>query len=148
MSNRESIAGPRGDQTDRNGVKYATSELAAPAPIPRRIAKAKRDQRLRRITRELRRLAPHLDDQAFAPILQGFARVSVLLADSYEKVRQMDLIGEDGELRPSIETIRRLVDTQSKLAERLGLTPSTLKAMRKEKKADIVAVFANADNAE
>jgi hypothetical protein len=60
----------------------------------------------------------------------------------------MDLIGENGELRPSIETIRRLVDTQAKIAEKLGLTPSTLKALRKEKRADLAAVFAESEDAE
>jgi len=144
MKDSESIAGPQ----DHDGVKYAAPEPAVPAPVPRKAAKRKKDQRIRAVARHVRRTAPHLDDQVFAPLVQGFARISILLADSYEKIRDQDLIGEDGELRPSIETIRRLVDTQSKLAEKLGLTPATLKALRHEKKADLAAVFAKVDDGE
>src|ERR1700730_15648471 len=100
------------------------SESDVPAkPISRSAVRRQKDQRLRRIVRQCRTLAPHLDNRAFGPVLQGFARVSILLADSYEKLRGTELLGEDGELRPSIDTIRKLADTQAKLAEKLGLTP-------------------------
>jgi hypothetical protein len=115
------------------------------APAPRRAAKRKKDQRVRAVARHVRQTAPHLDNPAFAPLLQGFARVSILLTDAYEKVRDMDLIGEDGELRPSIETIRRLVDTQAKLAEKLGIAPATLRQFSKEKAVDFAAMLANAE---
>jgi hypothetical protein len=146
----QSIGGAACSEQPRNDADAYAVEASAPLPppVPRRLVKRQRDQRLRRVTRQLRKVAPHLDNVAFAPILQGFARVSVLLSDSYEKIKNQNLLGEDGELRPSIETIRRLVDTQAKLAEKLGLTPATLKALRREKKADIAAAFANLDDAD
>jgi hypothetical protein len=110
--------------------------------ISRSAVRRQRDQRLRRIVRECRRLAPHLDNRAFGPVLQSFARVSLLLADSYEKIRGAELLDENNELRPSIDTIRRLADTQAKLAEKLGLTPATLRAFGREKPVDLVGALA------
>src|SRR5438552_2382110 len=107
-----------------------------------------RDQRLRRIVRQCRRLAPHLDNPAFGPVLQSFGRVSLLLADGYEKIRGADLLNEDGELRASIDTVRKLADTQVKLAEKLGLTPATLKTLGREKPVDLAAAFADTNSAE
>jgi len=118
----------------------------SPAAPSRRIAK--RDARVRRAVRSIRRLAPHLDDPIFTPQLYGFAGICLLLSDARNKIRGQGLIGDDGELRPSIDTIRRLTETQSKLAEKLGLTPSTLKAFRKEKTIDIAAAYAELDDAE
>jgi hypothetical protein len=148
VSNREDIGGPGGDQSDRSSVKYAAAALPAPSSVPQRRAKRRKDQRVRAVARQVRRTAPHLDNQAFAPLLQGFARVSILLTDAYEKIRDQELLGPDGELRPSIETIRRLVDTQSRLGEKLGLTPATLRALGSEKKADLAAAFAEVEDAE
>ena len=117
-------------------------------PRSRGVARRQRDQRLRRIVRQCRGLAPHLDNRAFGPVLQSFGRVSLLLADAYEKIRGQDLLGEDGELRPSIDQIRRLADTQAKLAEKLGLTPATLRALGKERRVDLVGALAENDGGE
>jgi hypothetical protein len=110
----------------------------------------RRDQRLRKIVRRCRTLAPHLDNAAFGPVLQSFGRVSLLLADSYEKLRGQELIGADGELRSSIDTIRKLADTQVRLAEKLGLTPATLRMLGREKPVDLVGALAedSSDEAE
>jgi hypothetical protein len=109
------------------------------------VARRQRDQRLRRIVRQAHCLASHLDNPVFTPVLQSFGRVSLLLDDAYEKLRSGDLIGEDGELRPSIDTVRRLAETQTKLAKELGLTPLTLRALGREKPADLVALYAEDD---
>jgi hypothetical protein len=119
-----------------------------PKPISRSAVRRQKDQRLRRIVRQCRTLAPHLDDRAFGPVLQSFGRISLLLADSYEKIRGAELVGEDGELRPSIDTIRKLADTQAKLADKLGLTPLTLRALGREKRADFVGALAESDETE
>lgn len=74
----------------------------------------------------IRALAPHVDSRIYTPTLQSFARVSVLLSDCYELIRRQELIGPNGELRPSVETVRRLALTQAHLAEKLGLTPAAL----------------------
>ena len=106
------------------------------------MVRAKRDQRLRRIVRSARRLAPHLDNPVFTPVLQSFGRVSLLLADCYEKLRDGDLLGDDGELRPSIDTVRKLAETQARLAKELGLTPVTLRQLGREKRVDLAAALA------
>jgi hypothetical protein len=149
VSNREDIDGAGGDRTDRvQSVKYAAATaLPLPSRVPRK-GKPTKDQRIRRVVREARTLAPHLDDRLFTPVLEGFARVSILLKDAYERIRNQELIGPDGELRSSIETVRRLADTQAKLAEKLGMTPSTLKAMRREKKGDLAAAFVEIEDAQ
>jgi hypothetical protein len=84
----------------------------------------------------------------FTPILQSFGRVSLLLADAYEKLRDGDLIGENGELRPSIDTVRKLAETQARLAKELGLTPLTLRSLGREKSVDLAATFAEVDDGE
>ena len=111
---------------------------------PRAVAR-KRDERMRRIVRRARSLAPHLDNPIFTPVLQSFARVSLLLGDSYEKLRDGNLIGDNGELRPSIMTVRALAETQARLGRELGLTPATLKAMSREKTIDLPGAMASED---
>ncbi len=71
-----------------------------------------------------------------------------MLNDSYEKLRGAELLGEDGELRPSIDTIRKLAESQSKLAERLGLTPASLRAFKREKRVDLIGALAESDGRE
>jgi hypothetical protein len=68
----------------------------------------KRDEQQRRFCRRLRTLAPHLDDPAFAPLIQSYAKVSLLLARGYESIRAGEIVGTDGELRASVDVVRRL----------------------------------------
>jgi hypothetical protein len=71
-----------------------------------------------------------LDNPVFAPVLQSFARVSLLAHDVYEHLLDQKLTNEDGELRlAAIDSVRKLMVEQSHLAERLGLTPATLQAL-------------------
>jgi hypothetical protein len=110
--------------------------------VPQVVLRARpRDQRLRRIVRRARTLAPHLDNPVFMPILQSFGRISLLLLDSYAKLQDGALIGEDGELRPSVDSIRRLAETQARLARELGLTPATLRVLGREKRVDLAAAL-------
>jgi hypothetical protein len=90
----------------------------------------------------MQKLAPHLDSPVFAPLLQSFCRITLMLRDCYERLRLNDPIGPDGEIRPSVDTLRRLMQTQSQLATALGLTPATLAALTKEKPIDLAAFFA------
>jgi hypothetical protein len=104
---------------------------------------------LRRLVRRARILAPHLDNPAFTPVLQSFGRLSLLLQDAYDRLRLEDrLLGDDGELRTSIDTIRKLAETQARLARELGLTPSTLRALAREKRADLAAALVDIEDAE
>ncbi|HUY27315.1 MAG TPA: hypothetical protein VMV27_07825 [Candidatus Binataceae bacterium] len=113
------------------------TQIATTAPRTR-----KRDQQVRRIIRRLRTLAPHLDNPVFLPTLQSFARVSLMLERGYSFLRAADVVGDDGEIRSSYDSVRRMAETAARLAKELGLTPSTLRAMSREKAVDLPAHFA------
>jgi hypothetical protein len=91
--------------------------------------------------RKARRLAPHLENPIFLPLLQSFCCISLLLERGYQSLRDGILLDEH-ELRGSVDTVRRLAETQTRLAEKLGLTPATLRAMAKEKVVDLAAELA------
>lgn len=94
-------------------------------------------------------LAPHLENPVFTPLLQSFGRLSLLLQDAYDRLRLEDrLLGDDGELRTSVDTIRKLAETQARLARELGLTPSTLRALTREKRADLAAALVDIEDVE
>lgn len=113
----------------------------------KRQSKRQRDQQIRRLTRRLQTLAPHLDRPEFLPLLRSYARLSILIERTYGVIRDDDsLMGEDGEIRSSIDTVRRLAETQSRLAEKLGLTPATLRAFSREKTVDLAAVMADKED--
>jgi len=112
---------------------------------------SKRDEQVRRFVRRLRALVPHLDNPIFLPALQSFARIHKLLDRSYGHLREGSLLNQDGELRTSIDAVRRLAETHSRLSKELGITPTTLHALAREKSAnfDLAAEFAKApDDAE
>lgn len=112
-----------------------SSDVSSANPVAR-LTRPKRDQQLRRFCQRLRTLAPHLDNPAFAPLIQSYAKVSLLLARSYETLRAGELTGPDGEIRSSVDACRRLAETAARLARELGLTPLTLKALSREKVID------------
>ncbi|MGO9062438.1 MAG: hypothetical protein ACLQU2_34510 [Candidatus Binataceae bacterium] len=114
-------------------------------PVSRIGAKIKRDHRARRFRSQLLKVAPHLADSKFNPLIHSFARVSLLALDSYEFLRENGLVGENGELRASVDTLQRLSSTQLKLATALNLTPAALGKMRNAKPADLAAAFAEVD---
>jgi hypothetical protein len=113
-----------------------------PRPVSRIAVRRYRDEQIRRGVRKARRLAPHLENAIFLPLLQSFCRVSLLLERGYQSLRDRSLLDEEGELCASIDIVRRLAETQTRLAEKLGLTPATLRAMAKEKVVDLAAELA------
>ena len=109
----------------------------------------KRDQQIQRMTAHLRRLAPHLGNYLFTPTIHAFCRITITLERSYATIRDESLIStETGELRSSVDTVRKLAETQSRLARELGLTPATLRAFSKEKLVDLAAAMADKDDDE
>jgi hypothetical protein len=109
---------------------------------PRMPAKRRRGEQVRRFCRRLRSLAPHLDNPAFAPLLQSYAKVLLLQSRVYEAVRAGEIVGPDGEIKTSVDSVRRLAETSARLARELGVTPLTLRALSREKNADLAASFA------
>jgi hypothetical protein len=79
----------------------------------------------------MRRLAPYVDDPRFAPLLRTFAEVTLLIERSYAKLRDVDVTEDSGGLRGSLDTFRRLAETQRGLARELGLSPTVAATMTK-----------------
>lgn len=103
------------------------------APVrSRSLVRRQRDQQVRRAIRSLRRLAGHLEDQRYLPLLRSYCEVSLLIERAYAELRDKPLINpETQEIRSSVDTLRRLVDTQRAAARDLGLAPSVASAMAK-----------------
>jgi len=96
----------------------------------------------------MRRIASHLDEAKFAPLLDSFARVTLLAHDAFDFLRENGIVGENGELRSSVDTLQRLVGQQLKLATALGLSPAAMGKLRNEKPTDLAAALAQAEEAE
>jgi hypothetical protein len=95
------------------------------------MTRIKRDGQVRRLVGQMRRLAPYVDDPRFAPLLRTFAEVTLLIERSYAKLRDVDVTEDSGGLRGSLDTFRRLAETQRGLARELGLSPTVAATMAK-----------------
>jgi hypothetical protein len=108
----------------------------------------KKDQKRRKqglrdaaVARKLLTIAPHLDKEEFRPVILSFARVSNVTTDVYKFLRKNGLVGEDGEIRRSVDTLTRLMGVQLKLANALNLTPGALTRVPRSKGRDFAAVL-------
>jgi len=108
------------------------------------------DLRVRKVCRRLIRIAPELDDERFRPLILSFARISLLVHDSYMHLLTVGLLNADNELRSSVGTFQGLLRTQLSLAQALGLSPGALRALRHEHPADLASAlaFSEAEDAE
>lgn len=98
--------------------------------------KARRDQQIRRVVREIRKLAPYCDDVRYVPLLRSFAEVTVLCERAYAFLSDAGLVNESGEFRDSVTTFRQLTETQRSLARELGLSPTTVRSFTHERRVD------------
>ena len=111
-------------------------------PRSRVALRRQRDQRIRRFRRQLLAVAPHLNDPKFGPLLHSFARISILGLDACDYLRLGGIVGDDGELRSSVDVVQRLVNSQLKLANALGLTPFALAKLKPTPPDDLAAALA------
>jgi hypothetical protein len=146
-----SIDGPGCERIAHDANVQPSASSPVPSPVvPHRnsaIARRKRDQRLRRSRRELLKVAPLLADAKYSPLVNSFCRVSLLAIDGYELLRSGGLLDENGELRSSVTTFNQLIGQQLKLARELGLSPSAVSKLKKDK-LDLPAAFAEVEDAE
>ena len=120
------------DRYRSDGALAVSDTLPArPRPVSRVMTRIKRDGQVRRLVGQMRRLAPYVDDPRFAPLLRTFAEVTLLIERSYAKLRDVDVTADSGELRGSLDTFRRLAETQRGLARELGLSPTVAATMAK-----------------
>jgi hypothetical protein len=110
--------------------------------------KRKRDLRDASTARKLLTLAPELDDEKYRPVILSFARVSNVTTDVYKFLRRNGLVGEDGEIRASVSTLTKLLNTQLKFAQALGLTPGAQSRMRGARPTDFAAALTYGDDEE
>ena len=71
--------------------------------------------------------APHLADPRFAPLIRNFLQVDFLLERTCRRIAEVDdlISPKTGELRYSVDVIRRLSETHRMLCRELKLSPST-----------------------
>ena len=92
--------------------------------IPTRYRAKIRDEQVRRKERKFTSLAG-LDDLRYRPAMQTLARVTLLLERSYNVLKtRKSLLNKDGELCKSVDVVRRLAETQTRLLAIMGLTPT------------------------
>lgn len=99
----------------------------------RALARIKRDQRVRRLTRKVRNLMPWLEDSD-GPAVKAWAELEVLAAIAYANLREAGILTPDGEPRAMLDSYQRLRKAQLAFERELGMTPSarmTLKASGK-----------------
>lgn len=120
-------------------------ETAIESTLPNRPARRRtaRDQRSRRVARQIVIQNPHLEEPRYRVLISSFAKQTILVHDAYEFLREKGLVGESGELRSSVETLNRLIGGQLKLATALGLSPSALGKLRNEKPIDLAAAMSD-----
>ena len=109
-----------------------------------RTKRRKRDQQVRRVVQRFAQLAD-LRDLKYRPALASLAKVTLLAERCYEHLRdRKSLLTEKGELCPSIDTFRRLIDSQSALLDQMGLTPRAAREMRTwaDRELDLVGQLA------
>ncbi len=102
----------------------------------------KRDERIGDFKRALVRNAPHLQKASFGPLVDSFAKCSILVSDSYEFLKSAGLINDKQELRNSVATLGALFGTQLKLAKSLLISPDALAAVKGDAPEDLASLFA------
>ncbi len=76
------------------------------------------------------------------------ARVTWFAEKATRQLADRDsLLDLDGELRPSVEVVRRLSDTQMKMLAAVGLTPASKRLLNREHPSDIDAAFERIEKA-
>ena len=84
----------------------------------------KRDEQVRRVVARFAQLAD-LEDLKYRPALRSLSKTTLLLERCYERLRdRKDLTNAKGELCASIDTFRRLADSQFAMLKAVGLLPN------------------------
>lgn len=91
-----------------------------------------RDEQIRRFVRKLQRIAPVLHDAKYAAGVRAYGMVTLLLERAYAELKDKPLINPaTGEIRPSVDVVRRLAETQKSLGRELCLTPEASVSLAK-----------------
>lgn len=75
---------------------------------------------------------PALCDPRYSAQLWTYGCITLLIRDSYAAIKNQSLFNsQTGELRGSLDTIRRLAETQKNLANSLCLSPEAARTLEK-----------------
>jgi hypothetical protein len=111
----------------------AATELTPARPRTRSRATRKRDERVRRVVRWLKKDGTFLDKPRYAQQLRIYAGLTLkyetLLANINERYGD-NLLDEVGHAIPALETLQRLAKTCASIGTQLGLAPGSERAMR------------------
>jgi hypothetical protein len=119
-------------------VSPAPEDAPKPARARRRkpplSSKQRRDLTVKYHIGRLYALYPHLRERpGLAPQIKSYIRLTLMIERGYERIRDGGILAPSGEIRPSVDTLRRLMMTQSYLARELGLTLATSEQFAKAK---------------
>jgi phage terminase small subunit len=118
-------------------------------PISRAAARRKRDLAVYRLTRKLVTLVPALEDAQFRPLVTNYCRLAVLCERAYDRIREASLLDDNGELRSSLDTYRRMTGELRAMGRELGLSPTVAASMaRPVRVLDLEAMRDEADDAQ
>lgn len=115
--------------------------------LPSTTRRRKRDMRVRRIVRALRRASGRLDSPLYAPLLRSFAESVVVGEQLYSAITSGGVLRDDDSVRPVVEAWRRIVGEQNRLASALGLSPvaARLAVSDPNSRDDALATLANSN---
>jgi hypothetical protein len=115
-------------------MSTATAKEMTPAR-PRTLTRAarKRDERVRRLVRWIKKSATFLDKPHYAPLLRIYAETVIdretLRANVVERYEN-NYLDELGHAIPALETLQRLAKACASIGSQLGLAPGAERAMR------------------
>jgi hypothetical protein len=118
----------------------AATELTPARPRTPSRAVRKRDERVRRVVRWLKKDATFLDKPRYAQQLRIYAGLTIkyetLLANINERYGD-SLLDELGHAIPALETLQRLAKARASIGSQLGLSPGSEHAMRRTIAEDV-----------
>ena len=101
------------------------------------VVRRKRDEAVRRKSRNLAKLGPA--DPRYAPARLVASRLIITTDRVYESLRTRELINADGSVIPAVESFRRLCDSTTGILKALGLMPTSV--LPDARAASLDAVF-------
>src|ERR1700730_4717418 len=105
-------------------MRMPESENLPAKPKPR-LRLRKRNELIRAAVRPLQAVAPHVAERQYVLLARDFCRMDFMIDRMFAELYDKPLINpETGELRNSLDLLRRMMDSRRALARELGLSPT------------------------
>ena len=89
------------------------------------IRKIKRDEAVLALARKVVAMVPAIDKPEYRPMIYAYASLAILCEQAYAHLHEVGVANDEGELRSSLTTYGQLTVRLQKLADALGLTPTS-----------------------